>query len=259
MSTIPGRRPDLDERARRCLLDGVVTDVADMKRSSAFLPVTAPSSRDASAMPRLAPRAWEACLTSACTSTSPNPATPTDDKPASAKSSHLSQDESQEEHASRDPATALTVLPLHAAVAAGNAAAVREWLDARPAGDDAGKPVLGEATSTPEWPPRPVRDILGPSSESREPWAAKTSPGQLGDAPSRGRPRDRGARCGLGRRRPRAPASRARRRARERRSSAGGEGRCGPVDVRNEHGNTALAGRRARGRGRGGGDRHAPP
>ena len=115
-----------------------------------------------------------------------NPATPTDDKPASAKSSHLSQDESQEEHAPPvTPATALTVLPLHAAVAAGNVAAVREWLDARvPAGDDAGKkPVLGEATSTPEWPPRPVRDILGPSSESREPWAAKTSPGMLGDAP----------------------------------------------------------------------------
>ena len=162
-----------------------------------------------------------------------NPATPTDDKPASAKSSHLSQDESQEEHAPPvTPATALTVLPLHAAVAAGNVAAVREWLDARaPAGDDAGKkPVLGEATSTPEWPPRPVRDILGPSSESREPWAAKTSPGMLGDAPVPGDvPGDRARRCGLGdgaraRRRRRA----ARRRARERPLERGRRGPARP-------------------------------
>ena len=69
------------------------------------------------------------------------------------------------------PATALSVLPLHAAVAAGDVDEVRRWLDVhapvlKPS--DAADAPDKASSSTPEWPPRPVRDILGPSSESRE-------------------------------------------------------------------------------------------
>jgi ankyrin repeat protein len=228
-------------------VDTLNTDLAEHNEAS--LPSPAPFSRDASAMPPPRPPARVGSLPhlGLHIHIPSNPATPTDDKPASAKSSYLSQEESQEEHVPPvTPATALTVLPLHAAVAAGNVAAVREWLDARvPAGDAAAKkPALGETTSTPEWPPRPVRDILGPGSESREPWGAKTSPGMPGDAPVPGDvPGDRDAAARLGEMaRARAAGVAPPPVGRESdRSSAGGEGRRGPVDVRNEHGNTALA------------------
>ena len=230
--------------------DDVKTEAT--KRDEASLPTTAPSSRDASAMPPPRPPARVGSLPhlGLHINIPSNPATPTDDKPASAKSSYLSQDESQEAHVPPvTPATALTVLPLHAAVAAGNVAAAREWLDIRvPAGVAAAKkPALGEATSTPEWPPRPVRDILGPGSESREPWGAKSSPGMReadetvpGDVPG-----DRDAAARLG--------ETARARAAGVAPPAGRESDmspsadplhpvgCSPVDVRNEHGHTALA------------------
>jgi len=180
-----------------------------------------------------------------------NPATPTDEKPASARSSYLSQDESQEERVPPvTPATMLTVLPLHAAVAAGNVEAVREWLDARlPAREEAEErceKMTGEATSTPEWPPRPVRDILGPGSESREPWSrvgAKTSPGD-GIIPE-DIPGDRAAAARLGataRARAAGVAPHFGGREIDRSSAGGAEGiPNSPVDARNEHGNTALA------------------
>ena len=126
--------------------DGVVTDVAEHEKEAAPLPVTAPSSRDASAMPppRAPARVGSLPHLGLHINIPSNPATPTDDKPASAKSSHLSQDESQEEHAPPvTPATALTVLPLHAAVAKRRRSAVAGQ---RPRGRQE-KPVLGEATS----------------------------------------------------------------------------------------------------------------
>ena len=83
--------------------------------------------------------------------------------------------------------------------------------------------------STPEWPPRPVRDILGPESVSREP--PESSDGKLPARPVvRGIP---------GRRAPRASV-----RVRDSDRSSGGDLGArggGPVDARNEHGNAALA------------------
>ena len=225
----------------------VKTEVA--KHDEAPLSTAAPSSRDASAMPPPRPPARVGSLRhlGLHVNIPSNPATPTDDKPASAKSSYLSQDESQEEHVPPvTPATALTVLPLHAAVAVGNVAGVREWLDSRVPAEVAAakKPALAEGTSTPEWPPRPVRDILGPGSESREPWGAKTSPEMReGDIPVPGDvPGDRDAAARLGETaRARAAGVAPPTGRRGDRSSADGEGGCAPVDVRNEHGHTALA------------------
>ena len=107
--------------------DGVNTDLAEHNEDEASLPSPAPFSRDASAMPPPRPPARVGSLPhlGLHIHIPSNPATPTDDKPASAKSSYLSQEESQEEDVPPvTPATALTVLPLHAAVAAGNVAAV---------------------------------------------------------------------------------------------------------------------------------------
>ena len=130
------------------------------------------------------------------------------------------------------PATALSVLPLHAAVAAGDVDEVRRWLDVhapvlKPS--DAADAPDKASLSTPEWPPRPVRDILGPSSESREApdpgrFTAGRRTGSRGQGPA-------GAR-GIARSAPARDSDR---------SSAGDESRRGPVDARNEHGNTALA------------------
>ena len=68
------------------------------------------------------------------------------------------------------PATAISVLPLHAAVAAGKVEEVRVWLDVHaPLPSEEGLDAEGKSVSTPQWPPRPVSDILGPGSASREP------------------------------------------------------------------------------------------
>ena len=68
------------------------------------------------------------------------------------------------------PATAISVLPLHAAVAAGKVEEVQMWLDVHaPLPSEDGLDREGKSVSTPQWPPRPVSDILGPGSASREP------------------------------------------------------------------------------------------
>ena len=139
------------------------------------------------------------------------------------------------------PATAFTAVPLHAAVAAGRVEDVRLWLeehapvDSRDVDDGVGESDRNGngnddvVASTPEWPPRPVRDILGPESVSREP--PESSDGKLPARPVvRGIP---------GRRAPRASV-----RVRDSDRSSGGDLGArggGPVDARNEHGNAALA------------------
>ena len=160
-----------------------------------------------------------------------NPSTPHDERPgSSAKSSILSQeseDADDTQHPPVTPATALTCLPLHAAVAAGDVEAVRAWLDARVPEKHVAAAKTSQASSTPEWPPRPVRDILGPGSESREPWSISIPGNELGTA---GNAAARLGEMANARAAGIAPAAAGR-----------DSDRFSPVDVRNEHGNTALA------------------
>ena len=157
-------------------------------------------------------------------------------KPTSARSSLPSSNVSQdtdEQIPPVTPATALSVLPLHAAVAAGDVDEVRRWLDVhapvlKPS--DAADAPDKASLSTPEWPPRPVRDILGPSSESREAPDPGAFHGRTSDPLAR--PGSGFGARGIARSAPARDSDR---------SSAGDESRRGPVDARNEHGNTALA------------------
>jgi len=182
------------------------------------------------------------------------------------------------------PATAMSVLPLHAAVAAGKLEDVRVWLDvyaplppavdaaslAEGAGGGGGIVSVGASgVSTPEWPPRPVSDMMGPESALRD----GPSTSRRGDGVIQGGRGEGGAGRGGGDggegggggevRGSEGPHARPgfselwRRggdsggaaygpshhllRFSDRSSAGGGGGRRGPVDVRNEHGNTALA------------------
>ena len=149
------------------------------------------------------------------------------------------------------PATAISVLPLHAAVAAGKVEEVRVWLDVHaPMDSEEGLDAEGKSVSTPQWPPRPVSDILGPGSASREPpcdQAGEVADAQAGvrnaaatedgDNPVRPGIQNKHRFAGELARLPSIP------KRDSDRSSAGtlnGVNR-GPVDKRNEHGNTALA------------------
>ena len=229
-----------------CALDDLSSNPSEEPAIVVNVPEAAASpvgnaERDASAMPPPKPPAQVGSLPhlNLHINIPSNPTTPMDERPggSSAKSSHFSQESEDlaEQAPPVTPATALTVLPLHAAVAAGNVDAVRKWLDQRaPVKEELSEKKTGEATSTPEWPPRPVRDILGPGSESREPWSTVGDvPSDAGDAAARLGEIARARAAGV------APAVAGRE---SDRSSAGGEaGQRGPVDVRNEHGNTALA------------------
>ena len=146
------------------------------------------------------------------------------------------------------PATAISVLPLHAAVAAGKVEEVQVWLDVHaPLPSEEGLDREGKSVSTPQWPPRPVSDILGPGSASREPPcdqvgdAADAGPGaneatEDGENPVRPGIQNKHRFAGELARLPSIP------KRDSDRSSAGVDGvKRGPVDTRNEHGNTALA------------------
>lgn len=141
------------------------------------------------------------------------------------------------------PATAISVLPLHAAVAAGKVEEVQVWLDVHaPLPSEEGLDREGKSVSTPQWPPRPVSDILGPGSASREPPCDHDAgPGaneatEDGENPVRPGIQNKHRFAGELARLPSIP------KRDSDRSSAGVDGvKRGPVDTRNEHGNTALA------------------
>lgn len=155
------------------------------------------------------------------------------------------------------PATALSVLPLHAAVASGDTAAVREWLAARAppstlTSDPAAHQTGAGGASTPGWPPRPVSDLLGHGSASCElPAGHALDPGEgpVGSDGSERGERGGGADRGGGSGGPPGWSGRSRSRvcgvrhvgSSDRSSMGPGGSRPSPVDVRNEHGNTALA------------------
>ena len=148
------------------------------------------------------------------------------------------------------PATAISVLPLHAAVAAGKVEEVRVWLDVHaPLPSEEGLDAEGKSVSTPQWPPRPVSDILGPESASREPPYDQV--GEVADAqagvriaaatedgedPVRPGIQNKHRFAGELARLPSIPK-------RDSDRSSAGTLNCvnrGPVDKRNEHGNTCL-------------------
>ena len=149
------------------------------------------------------------------------------------------------------PATAISVLPLHAAVAAGKVEEVRVWLDVHaPMDSEEGLDAEGKSVSTPQWPPRPVSDILGPGSASREPPCDQA--GEVADAQA-GVRNDAATEDGEDPVRPgiqnkhrfagelaRLPSIPKRDSDRSSADTLNGVNR-GPVDKRNEHGNTALA------------------
>ena len=122
------------------------------------------------------------------------------------------------------------------------------WLDVHaPLPSEEGLDREGKSVSTPQWPPRPVSDILGPGSASREPPydqvgdAADAGPGaneatEDGENPVRPGIQNKHRFAGELARFPSIP------KRDSDRSSAGVDGvKRGPVDTRNEHGNTALA------------------